>query len=185
MNRQDRLNEKLLEELNNLGAGKDSYDFSTIANLIKDGADPNVTNSDGWNALHRVAFFEFDCPNELLVTIVNKIQNINAVNNDQRTALMEAASENYLDMVSMLKKKRPDIDPNVQDRHKQTALHWAARITSDKMIELLLSFEGIDIDLQDDDHCTPLDLARRYKCARCIELLVKHPSQISKQAFKF
>ena len=98
---------------------------------------------------------------------------------------MEAASENYLDMVSMLKKRRPDIDPNVQDRYKQTALHWAARIRSDKMIELLLSFDGIDIDLKDDDHCTPLELARRYECGRCVELLENHQSQISERAFKF
>ena len=175
----------LLKELNNLGAGKDSYDFSTIAKLIKDGADPNVTNWDGWNALHRVAFIEFDCPNELLLTIVNKIKNINAVNSDKRTALMEAASENYLDMVSMLKIRRPDIDPNVQDRHKQTALHWAARIRSGKMIELLLSFDGIDIDLKDDDQFTPLELARRRGCGRCVELLEKHQSQISERSFKF
>lgn len=183
MSRQDRLDDQLLEELNNFGAGEDN-DFSTIAKLIKDGADPNVTNWDGWNALHRVAFFEFDCPRELLLTIVNKINNINAVSiYEKRTALMEAASEDNLTMVSMLKNIRSDIDPNVQDRYKQTALHLAARITSGKMIELLLSFDGIDIDLKDDDQFTPLDLARKLGHSRCVELLENHQSQISE--FKF
>ena len=46
--------------------------------------------------------------------------------------------------------------------HKQTALHYASENGKLRMVELLLS-KGAEIEVEDEDHCTPLILAFKYQ----------------------
>jgi ankyrin repeat protein len=88
-----------------------------------------------------------------------------------------------------LKRERPDlqfikdiivyspmsINCNVQNELGRTALMHAARFESEKSVELLLSYGGIDVNRQDKWGRTALMLAARYGKEKSIGLLLKHP----------
>src|SRR5690606_38872699 len=89
---------------------------------------------------------------------------------DQQTALMWAAAEGHLDIVSLLLDK--GADPNMQARVSElterknadfpsggfAALHWAARDGNEAMLRLLLK-RGANIDARNGDNSTAMMLA--------------------------
>lgn len=182
MDCQERLNQQLLKELVEMYEdGDDEHNnFPAITALIEAGADPNVTDDEGHNALHILSFYNY--PDELLQAILRKIADINAVENTGRTALMLAASNDNSDMVIALM-GHLGIDPNIQDKDfKYTALHWAVSAEDlSHIVALLLHFNGIDVNLKDKKGRTPLDLARELEHSRSVQIL---ENQESKPALK-
>ena len=136
--------------------------------LLDGGADPNEVDGDGMNALHRAAWK--GCRPPLLQRVLARIHDVNAGNDDGRTALMFAARYNHLDVVTSLL-NHPGIDVNVQDRWKQTALHYAAGNNHPAIVSQLLSDDNINANLKNDVNSTPLKVAIANYNHECVKIL--------------
>ena len=73
------------------------------------------------------------------------------------TALFVATIENRIDVIKHLLHERADV--NRQARYtKNTPLHWAARNNNTEVTRMLID-KGADVNLQNYDNKTPLDVA--------------------------
>jgi len=146
--------------------------------LLDGGDNPNKLDNKGYNALHVAAWN--GCRLPLFNRILERIKNVNAItrmNSGCRTngctALMFAATNNHLDMVTALM-QHPKIDLNVQNHENETALHWAVDANSPAILAQLLSDSRIDTSLKDITAETPLKKAIRWKRAECVKILREH-----------
>ena len=132
---------------------------SDAAEALLDGeADPNEVDEKGRNALHWAAWK--GCRLTTFNLILEKINDVNAVNQYGATALMFAAGNNRLDMVVSLM-NHPDIKLNLQERdYHFTALHFAVNRDRVAIVRELLSDNRIDISLKTEWGRTPLMQAR-------------------------
>jgi len=141
--------------------------------LLDGGDDPNEADGDGRNALHMAA--REGCRLPLFHRILGMIHNVNAVTTDWRgfTALMYAARFNHLDMlVSLL--NHPEIDVNVQNRFKNTALHFAVYNNRPAILAQLVSDDRVDTSLKTKANYTPLRLAIDFGHHECVKILREH-----------
>ena len=125
----------------------------------------------GRNALHMAA--KYGCSLPLFHKILNSIYDVNAGNNWKMTALMFAANNKHLELVTALM-KYPGIDLNFQGNFSQTALHYAVKIASPAIVAQLLSDSRIDTSLKDSDKRTPLMLAIEMGRDECAKILREH-----------
>lgn len=98
---------------------------------------------------------------------------LNKLDPDGHTPLQEACIYNQQEIVQLLLQV-PGLDPNVLDKEKRTALHYAARNTSPPrcghIVQMLLR-AGADPCIAAADDTTPLDMARKVSCLACMRLL--------------
>jgi len=161
-----------------LNAALEAKDEDAAETLLDGGDNPNKVDYNGYNALHVAAWN--GCRLPLFNRILERIKNVNAItrmNSGCRTngctALMFAATNNHLDMVTALM-QHPKIDLNVQNRDKETALHVAVNFNRPAIVAQLLSDSRIDTSLKDITAETPLKKAIRWKRAECVKILREH-----------
>eukprot|EP01032_Pedospumella_encystans_P009143 gene9143-10790_t len=105
---------------------------------------------------------------DIVRTILSKPGiNTNHRNEDGETALMEAAGNDYLEIVELLLEN--GADRNLQDQDGWTALHWASSNGYTKILKLLLQ-KGANPNLQDQNGETPLDGANDLECRKILLL---------------
>jgi ankyrin repeat protein len=104
---------------------------------------------------------------------------LDAVDEEGKTALHIATQEGDLEMVRLLK----GVNPNIQDALGYTALHYAVEAGNDAMVDELLSREGVDPNVQTNcQQMTALHLAFRAESIdkvmryRIINALLLHPA---------
>ncbi|KAJ9609751.1 hypothetical protein H2200_006079 [Cladophialophora chaetospira] len=87
---------------------------------------------------------------------------VNATGDHGRTALAFAASRPTGDSVAVLRYllARMDIDVNATDFYGKTPLHHAVITGTEEAVKLLLSSDGIRLNIRDHDGCTAADLAK-------------------------
>jgi ankyrin repeat protein len=175
-----------------------AYDKVSVVALLDDGDDPNEVDKRNPrdriqigsgdyahttvrdyknNALHWAA--DKGCRLPLFQQILYGITYVNAKNSGGYTALMLAAKNNRLELVTALM-NHPKIDLNVTGERRRTALHYAVLKNHLTIVEQLLSDDRIDYTLKDSDNRTPLKLAREIRHYECVDLLKKHEKFISK-----
>ena len=159
-----------------LSAALEAKDEDAVEALLDGGADPNEVDRHGWNALHWAA--RKDCRLPLFHRILERIKNVNAGNNGGTTALMLAAFSNHLDIVVSLM-NHPEIDLNVQNRKKETALHYAVAQGHITIVEKLLSDDKIEpsLILKAENKWTPLELAEVNGWRRIVSLFAKRKAK--------
>lgn len=93
--------------------------------------------------------------------------------------LIEAAGAGNLEVVRSLLEFGEALDINQGDYDQRTALHLACSEGRLKMVELLLSQEGIDVNVQDRWGNSPLDEAKRsnHHSAKIVALLKARGAQ--------
>jgi ankyrin repeat protein len=70
---------------------------------------------------------------------------------------------------------RNNIDINMVDEERMTALHHAAKLGNDKIIELLLDIKELDVNKQGGTQgLTALHYASSVGCIKCVKLLLNH-----------
>ena len=80
--------------------------------------------------------------------------------NPSRTALTWSAENGHDSLVRNLILQGVNVNyQDVKDGHKRTALHYASASGHLKVVEALLNSKGAEIDVEDEDRCTPLILA--------------------------
>jgi ankyrin repeat protein len=85
--------------------------------------------------------------------------------------IVSAAKQNDLPRLAAL--LYGGADPNAHDRHRNTALIYAARDGRYDMAETLIA-KGADIDWQDGEWVTPLILASHKNHPKLVRLLLTH-----------
>jgi hypothetical protein len=65
-----------------------------------------------------------------------------------------------------------DIDINAVDKHGRSALHYAIDFGNEQLVELFLSHENCDANLQDRDQMTPLHLAIKRNNLHIVQSLL-------------
>uniref|UniRef100_A0A6B2L194 Palmitoyltransferase n=1 Tax=Arcella intermedia TaxID=1963864 RepID=A0A6B2L194_9EUKA len=96
--------------------------------------------------------------------------NGNSKDNNGNTPLHHAVDKEYLGIVEILLSN--NCDPNIQDSKGNTALHYAAKKNSS--IYLLLLKNGAEMFVENNEHETPADIARR-KFGRVQRMAERHP----------
>ena len=142
-------------------------DQDAVEEFLRNGADPNEVDEDGYSALHMAA--RAGCRITIFNLILEAIDDVNAVK-DGLTALMLAVHYNHLEIVVLLMKAE-QIDLNVQDYYNRTALHRAVVDNRVAIVRKLLSDERIDTTLKNNNNDTPLDVARKLSNIYLTEML--------------
>ncbi|WP_338477023.1 ankyrin repeat domain-containing protein [Wolbachia endosymbiont (group A) of Nomada hirtipes] len=125
--------------------------LNVVQLLLGNGADIEAEDKDGWKPLHCAA--TFDWAFNIVEVLVEKGANINAKNNEDKTPLEVANEYNQSKMVNFLVNKR--------DQHGCMLLHYAAREGNLDLIKLLI-INGAEIEAENDEGKTPLEVAREY-----------------------
>ena len=129
---------------------------STVALLLKYGADTKIKNSDGNTALHYAAMY---ASAEVIENIISSDKSsVNMANDEGIYPIHYAALENNVDALVVLVQKG-NADVNTTDTAKDTALHYAAAYGNIDAVMTLVEKCNADKTLKDSDGFTAADLA--------------------------
>ncbi len=129
---------------------------STVALLLKYGADTKIQNTDGNTALHYASMY---ASAEVIKNIVNADNSsVNIANNENMYPIHYAALENNVDaLISLVQDGKADV--NIKDANEDTALHYAAAYGNIDSVMSLVEKCNADKTLKDKDGYTAADLA--------------------------
>lgn len=144
-----------------------------VEKLLDSGADALITNDENLIPLHiacREGFTE-------VVKVMMRMrfdkcsEMVSSYDNQYNTPLHFACRSGNVEIAKLLFLNRAD--PTAIKEDGITPLHIAAREDFVEIAEVLLQFEGLDINVRDDELNTPLHLAARFNNIEMIEFLLK------------
>jgi ankyrin repeat protein len=167
--------------------------FAAVKRLLAAGADPNVVNHYGVDAIRLAA----DASNTGLLRLLLKAgANPNSVNADGETVLHLVARSGNLDAAKLLVNAGALVDPR-ERFGGQTPLMWATARRHPELVQFLAS-KGADVNARsavrdyrrvataesrakhlDRGGFTPLMYAARENCRECVPILLKHRADVS------
>ena len=125
--------------------------------LLQSGADPLVTDAQGYNILHLATF---DGNVFLLVLLLHQNIPIDGPDLQGHTCLMWAAYKGYPACVDLFLQWGASV--GAKDENGFTALHWAIVKGSPACIQKLIEY-GSDRSAETSDHKTPATIAQEMK----------------------
>lgn len=148
-----------------------------VVNLLLDhNASATIADDERRTALHLVMQYGGGLENsaETLAMLQRMLipvsaSQVNAQDNEKRTALHWACGKNALACVDALIKAGADV--NCTDYVEQTPMHWACSLDAPESAKALLD-AGASPDAPDRDKRTPLHYAADRASQRCLELLL-------------
>ncbi|QTG98974.1 ankyrin repeat domain-containing protein [Wolbachia pipientis] len=155
--------------------------LNVVMYLIRNNANYHIKLDHGWTLLHLFARIgSVDGVGFLMEGDENLnryfIDQINARDNNQGTALGIAAQNGYLEIVKILKEKGADI--NAVDYNKDTPLHLAAQNGYLEIVKILKE-KGADINAVDYNKDTPLHLAAQNGYLEIVKILKEKGADIN------
>lgn len=150
-------------------------DIEIIEFLLKNGADPNIADKDGYYPLSYVSGVDAEKISKLLVSYGANIDNL--LINYNRSFYKALVYDNYYIAELLLKINNADLYRKDQDG--DTILHSMSRWSSvSNSIKMILEY-GFNPNLENNDMKTPLHIAaKNWKIGNC-ELLLKHGAFIN------
>ena len=112
---------------------------------------------------------------KVVEVLLSKGAEINVEDENRCTSLMLAAERGHIDILLYLIDH--DADVNKKDCRNRTALHYASDL---KVVKALLS-KGVEIDVEDEDCCTPLLLAAERRHYDILLHLIDHGADVHKK----
>jgi ankyrin repeat protein len=150
--------------------------------LLVRSAEPNVKNNDGETPLHLLleGYFSNDDDHvpDLVQLLLNRGADVNARDQNHATPLFLAVELHIYDIALILLEHCAD--PNVKNTRGKTPLHLLLErnfhdyddIDDVLAVERLLLERGADVNAQDDDNTTPLDLAYRHRRSEIAQIIL-------------
>ena len=129
--------------------------IKVIELLIQNSANVNALSYNGLNMLHKGA--QGNSPNSIIYFNKKFKIDISSTNNDQLNALHFAAISGMDNSVIYL--LHLGLDPNIQDIHGNTALHYAVKYNQIRIIKKLIQ-NGADKNILNKNKISPATLAR-------------------------
>jgi hypothetical protein len=156
-----------------LNAALRAKDKDAAEALLDGGENPNYIDGNERNALHMASWH--GCRLPFFHRLLGMIKNVNAGDNRGGiTALMRAAENNHLDMVTALM-SHPGIDLNATPTfNDRTALHRAVHNNHPAIVAQLLSDDRVDSSADDESYGTPLEWAIVHGHHECVRILREH-----------
>ena len=151
------------------GKEEDEQDFFNEEELIREGMNVHVRDSQGRTPLHEAVQFCFD--DNSILSLLALGADIHARDVEGRTPLH--LSNSYV--VDILVAGGADI--NACDNRGQTALHLATEYNEEMKVEILL-FLGADVNVCDDEGRTPLHVAAYYRHDFIVDMLLQAGSNV-------
>jgi ankyrin repeat protein len=143
-------------------------DIALVRRLLDMGADVNVKDDYGWNALMMASTYE---DLDIARMLIDRGIDVNAKNNNGYNALMYASSNGHENIVRLLLDNGADV--NGKNIDGETALMMASMHGDIEIIRMLLD-KGADADVKDDDDCTAVKFAISIGRNDIVELLSRH-----------
>ena len=142
----------------------------TVEKLLKEGADVNAKNSEGYTALELASR---NGHTEIVSMLLEKGADVNAKTNEGITALIRASEKGHTETVARLLEKGADV--NAKDSDGWTALMWASRNGHTETVTILLE-EGADVNAKDNYFLgsTALDIAIKKEHPEIVKLLKQY-----------
>ncbi len=125
--------------------------------LISHNADPNITDAQGYNALHLVTHSSSIMP---LLYLLHQPVNVDSRDAQGHTSLMWASYQGDALSVDLL--LRHGANPNTKDDTGLSPLHWAVVRGNRDCIRRLVE-KGADLSAKDSEGRTPRDMAVELK----------------------
>jgi ankyrin repeat protein len=144
---------------------------STVAALLADGVDPNVT----WNSVTPLITAASRGHVEVVNLLLDYGADIDAVNNSRYNALLAAASENRPEVVRVLIERGADVE-RADKPGGNTALIYAASKGHTDVVRLLVDALA-DLDAKSASGYTSLYLAEYYHHDAAAQLLRDAPAR--------
>ena len=145
--------------------------------LIHHGADVDKKDGCKRTALHYASERgDFEVVKALLFNGAE----IDAEDEVRCTPLMLAAGRGYIEILLHLIYHAADVEK--KDGRKRTTLHYASESGDLKVVKVLLSLcKGVEIDVEDEDSCTPLMLAAGRGHIDILLYLIDHGAGVKKK----
>jgi ankyrin repeat protein len=140
----------------------DANSVENVRHLLEQGADPTISDNDGFTPFHMAAAFNKD--SEILI-LLSLATDGNTFEMDERnkfglTALHLATYASNVTAARLLLSN--GADPNVTDKNGATPLHVAAIFAKDmQVVELLVNHPDVDVNCLDNWGRNALDHARK------------------------
>ncbi|XP_048861369.1 ankyrin repeat domain-containing protein 22-like [Brienomyrus brachyistius] len=135
----------------------------TVKYLLDQNADVEIRNKKQRTCLHYAARHTFSFLDYLIIVILMPVMLIGYL------IMMEKRNKNATLMKVIL---NTNVDINGVDCKGNTGLHYACQRKSDRLIPLLLQ-KNADPSIRNQDNETPLDIAKRLKFIKIIQMLKK------------
>ena len=142
--------------------------------LLEAGADPNIADADGDNALHNAIYKK--CSKEIVQVLADCVTHIDALNNEQQSALMIACGKENIDAVQVLLSARAD--PHLVDKAKNNCLHIAVNKGNLQIVHAILSGH-IDVNAQNNQQYTALFVACAKNNTRIAKYLIQKGADVN------
>ena len=150
--------------------------------LIQHGAEPSLVDGEGYNCLHLASQFGFS---SIVAYLLAKGQNIDSTDSTGMTALMWSAFRiSANDPTRLLITLGASLNV-CDDKHRNTALHWAVYSRNSNAISLLVN-NGASLFAVNSSGDTPMDMAKKLRigwCARRLEQAVQQKQLHHKNLF--
>ena len=147
--------------------------------LYTSGANANTKDDSNWTPLMSAASAEHVGVVNFLLNLPNRLDSqsidVNAQNENGKSALFYAVSKGNVEMVKLLL-ERKDIDLKARDKYGRTLLHSSISLKSAKnavtIIDMLIK-KGISVNCQDSNGDSPLHFAVQENNQTIASLLIE------------
>ncbi|CAB0027882.1 unnamed protein product [Trichogramma brassicae] len=169
------------------------YEFKVAELLLKSGADPNFANAEGLTPLHVICKRKWEEDQlEMLFEICdekNQLVRVDAQDKLGNTPLHLALRNSLEETATFL--VRMGADPNLTNAEGFTPLHIICKSSNNYSYEVVKKFlkinaeldQLVQIDAQDNEGRTPLQLAVANCNPNLIDVLLDHEADLSKFVF--
>ncbi|KAJ8669894.1 hypothetical protein QAD02_001153 [Eretmocerus hayati] len=148
----------------------------TVQRLLKDGADPNISDNDGKTSLHYVAMYNIRNSDETVDLLLSAGASPDIVDNKGNTPLLLAASSKHENKEVFERLIKAHIDVNRKDSRGWTSLH---KFREQRLnIAQLLIEAGASVDEKDADGMTSLLYACSYGDVGLVNFLLSQGASL-------